>query len=185
MAAEKKEHLEADIAKHSSTLETAVSRFTKADRESTNEGHPDKICDQITDVVIDACLTCDAKCKVACETCVKDNMFMVAGEITVAEKMDHKTVVRGVMPSIEFDSFIDDLSSVGGKGLKHQLEMDTMCADVVTVSFELETAVSRFGVLNGDITQQQQQHKHNNFHSKQRQQSRRRRREGREGEERG
>ena len=129
MAAEKKEDLEADIEKHSSTLETAVSRSIKADPESTNEGHPDKICDQITDVVIDACLTCDAKCKVACETCVKDNMFMVTGEITVAEKMDHKTVVRGVMPNIESDSFIDDLSSVGGKGLKHQLEMDTMCAD--------------------------------------------------------
>ena len=43
---------------------------------------------QISDVVTDACLTCDAKCKVACETCVKDNMFMVAGEITVAGKMD-------------------------------------------------------------------------------------------------
>ena len=43
---------------------------------------------QISDVVIDASLTCDAKCKVACETCVKDNMFMVAGEITVAGKMD-------------------------------------------------------------------------------------------------
>ena len=40
----------------------------------------------ISDVVIDTCLTCDAKCKVACETCVKDNMFMVAGEITVAPK---------------------------------------------------------------------------------------------------
>ena len=39
---------------------------------------------QISDVVIDACLTCDAKCKVACETCVKDNMFMVIVEITVA-----------------------------------------------------------------------------------------------------
>ena len=43
---------------------------------------------QFSDVVIDACLTCDVKCKVACETCVKDNMFMVAGEITVAGKMD-------------------------------------------------------------------------------------------------
>ena len=43
---------------------------------------------KISDVVIDACLTCDAKCKVACETCVKDNMFVVAGEITVAGKMD-------------------------------------------------------------------------------------------------
>ena len=53
-----------------------------------SEGHPDKICDQAYDAVLNACLTCDARCKVACETCVKDNMFMVAGEITVAEKMD-------------------------------------------------------------------------------------------------
>ena len=45
---------------------------------------------------------------------------MVAGEITVAGKM---------VPNIEFDSHIDNLSSVGSKGLKHQLEMDTMCAD--------------------------------------------------------
>ena len=43
---------------------------------------------QISGVVIDACLTCDAKCKVACETCVKGNMFMVTGEMTVAGKMD-------------------------------------------------------------------------------------------------
>ena len=59
--------------------------------------------------MIDACFTCDAKCKVACETCVKDNMFMVAGEIIVAGKMDHETVVRGVARDIQMDSFIDDL----------------------------------------------------------------------------
>ena len=91
-----KEALEDDTAKLSSTFETAVSRSTKADPESVNAGHPDKICDQFSDVVLDACLTCDTKCKVACETCVKDNMFMVAGEITVAGKLHHETVVRGV-----------------------------------------------------------------------------------------
>ena len=108
------------ISKPTSTLETAVSRSTKADPESTNEGHPDKICDQIPDVVIDVCLTCDAKCKIACETCVKDNMFMVASEITVAEKMEHKTVVRGVAQNIGIDSFIDDSSRVDNKGLHYQ-----------------------------------------------------------------
>ena len=70
-----KENLDADTGKRSSTHETAVSRSTKADPESANEGHPDKICDQISDVILDACLTCDTRCKVACETCVKDNMF--------------------------------------------------------------------------------------------------------------
>merc|ERR1711991_833706 len=88
--------------------------------ESVNEGHPDKICDQVSDAVLDACLTCDPKCKVACETCGKDNMVMVAGEITVAGKIDYETVVRGVVKNIGFDSFIDDLSSVDSKGLNYQ-----------------------------------------------------------------
>ena len=81
--------------------------MSRSTPESANEGHPDKICDQISDVVIDACLTCDAKCKVACETCVKDNMFMVAGEITVAGKLHHETVVRGVIPQLLFVKKID------------------------------------------------------------------------------
>merc|ERR1712136_250203 len=88
--------------------------------ESVNEGHPDKICDQVSDAVLDACLICDPKCKVACETCVKDNMVMVAGEITVAGKIDYETVVRGMGKNIGFDSFIDDLSSVDSKGLNYQ-----------------------------------------------------------------
>ena len=49
--------------------------------ESVNEGHPDKICDQVSDAVLDACLKVDPKSKVACETATKDNMVMVAGEI--------------------------------------------------------------------------------------------------------
>ena len=106
-----KEALEDDIAKHSSTLETPVSRSTEADPESVNEGHPDKICDQFSDVVLDACLTCDARCKVACETCVKDNMFMVAGEITVARKCHQ---------NIEIDSSVDDSSRVDSKRLHFQ-----------------------------------------------------------------
>ena len=49
---------------------------------------------QIYDVVTDACLTCDVKCKVACETCVEDNMFMVTGEMAVAGKRDPETVAH-------------------------------------------------------------------------------------------
>ena len=90
MAAEK-EDLEDDTAKHSSPLETAVPNST----EFANEGHLDKICDQLCDAVPDACLACDTKCKVANETCVKDNMSMVTGEITVTGK--HETVVRDVI----------------------------------------------------------------------------------------
>merc|ERR1712190_570078 len=64
--------------------------------ESVNEGHPDKLCDQVSDAVLDTCLTADPKSKVACETATKDNMVMVAGEITTQTKIDYEKVVRGV-----------------------------------------------------------------------------------------
>merc|ERR1712187_1093633 len=50
--------------------------------ESVNEGHPDKLCDQVSDAVLDTCLSEDPKSKVACETATKDNMVAVMGEIT-------------------------------------------------------------------------------------------------------
>merc|ERR1712003_133744 len=73
--------------------------------------------DQVSDAVLDACLVGDPKSKVACETATKDNMGMVAGEITTQAKIDYDTVVRGVVSKIGFDSFVDDLSSVDSKGL--------------------------------------------------------------------
>merc|ERR1719298_295269 len=88
--------------------------------ESVNEGHPDKLCDQVSDAVLDACLTGDPRSKVACETATKDNMVMVAGEITTQAKLDYDKVVRGVVKQIGFDTFVDDLSSVDSKGLSHK-----------------------------------------------------------------
>merc|ERR550537_1167274 len=85
--------------------------------ESVNEGHPDKICDQVSDAVLDACLTADPKSKVACETATKDNMVMVAGEITTQAKLDYDKIVRGVVAQIGYDSFEDALDSVKSKGL--------------------------------------------------------------------
>merc|ERR1719197_652926 len=88
--------------------------------ESVNEGHPDKLCDQVSDAVLDACLKADPKSKVACETAVKDNMVMVLGEITTQAKLDYDKIVRGVVEEIGFNSFVDDLSSVDSKGLSHK-----------------------------------------------------------------
>jgi S-adenosylmethionine synthetase len=97
--------------------------------ESVNEGHPDKLCDQVSDAVLDTCLTGDPKSKVACETATKDNMVMIAGEITTQTKIDYEKVVRGVVAKIGFDSFVDDLSSVDSKGLS-----DKTCEVLVRIN---------------------------------------------------
>jgi S-adenosylmethionine synthetase len=97
--------------------------------ESVNEGHPDKLCDQVSDAVLDFCLTADPKSKVACETATKDNMVMVAGEITTQAKIDYEKVVRGVVAKIGFDSYVDDLSSVDSKGLS-----DKTCEVLVRIN---------------------------------------------------
>lgn len=85
--------------------------------ESVNEGHPDKLCDQVSDAVLDACLKADPMSKVACETATKDNMVMVFGEISTAANLDYEKIVRDQVREIGFSSFIDDLSSVESKGL--------------------------------------------------------------------
>ena len=97
--------------------------------ESVNEGHPDKLCDQVSDAVLDECLRGDPKSKVACETATKDNMVMVAGEITTQAKIDYEKTVRGVVAHIGFDSYVDDLSSVDSKGLS-----DKTCEVLVRIN---------------------------------------------------
>jgi len=97
--------------------------------ESVNEGHPDKLCDQVSDAVLDTCLRQDPKSKVACETATKDNMVLVAGEITTKAKIDYDKVVREVVAKIGFDSYVDDLSSVDSKGLS-----DKTCEVLVRIN---------------------------------------------------
>ncbi|KAK9484022.1 S-adenosylmethionine synthetase [Lipomyces starkeyi] len=71
--------------------------------ESVGEGHPDKICDQVSDAVLDACLKEDPFSKVACETAAKTGMIMVFGEITTSAKLDFQKIVRDTIKHIGYD----------------------------------------------------------------------------------
>lgn len=71
--------------------------------ESVGEGHPDKICDQVSDAILDACLREDPMSKVACETAAKTGMIMVFGEITTRAKLDYQKVVRDTIKQIGYD----------------------------------------------------------------------------------
>src|SRR6476620_1579025 len=70
--------------------------------ESVGEGHPDKVCDTISDAVLDACLTVDPKSRVACETYAKSNIVIVGGEITTKAKLDYVKIVRDAVREIGY-----------------------------------------------------------------------------------
>jgi S-adenosylmethionine synthetase len=70
--------------------------------ESVSEGHPDKVCDYISDSVLDACLAQDASSRVACETLVKSDRVVLAGEITSNAKLDYDAIVRQAVKDIGY-----------------------------------------------------------------------------------
>jgi S-adenosylmethionine synthetase len=72
--------------------------------ESVTEGHPDKIADQISDAILDACLAEDAHSRVACETLTATGLVVIAGEITTKTYVDFQKIVRGVVQSIGYDN---------------------------------------------------------------------------------
>jgi S-adenosylmethionine synthetase len=70
--------------------------------ESVGEGHPDKVCDTISDAVLDACLKVDPKSRVACETYAKSNIVIVGGEITTQARPDYVQIVRDAVREIGY-----------------------------------------------------------------------------------
>ena len=71
--------------------------------ESVTEGHPDKLCDSVSDAVLDACLEQDPNSRVACECVAKSNMVLVAGEITTTAKINIEQIVREKIKEIGYD----------------------------------------------------------------------------------
>lgn len=71
--------------------------------ESVTEGHPDKLCDSLSDAILDACLEQDPESRVACESVAKANMVLIAGEITTRAKINMEQIVRDRIKEVGYD----------------------------------------------------------------------------------
>ncbi len=72
--------------------------------ESVSEGHPDKLCDAVSDAILDALLAKDKHARVACETLAKTGLIMLAGEITTSAQIDYESIVRQTVTEIGYDN---------------------------------------------------------------------------------
>ena len=95
--------------------------------ESVSEGHPDKVCDQVSDAVLDAYLKEDPESRVACETLVKNNLVVIAGEITSKGNPDLESVVRGVINDIGYN---DDILGFNGSTCKFENHITKQSPDI-------------------------------------------------------
>ena len=90
-----------------------MSEYKTFTSESVSEGHPDKMSDQISDAILDAFLEGDSESRVACETLVKTDLVVIAGEITSNAKPNLEEVVRKVINEIGYDN--DEVGFNGSK----------------------------------------------------------------------
>ena len=95
--------------------------------ESVSEGHPDKVCDQISDAILDAYLKEDPESRVACETLVKNNLVVIAGEITSIGSPDLESVVRKVINEIGYN---DDVLGFNGNNCKFENHITKQSPDI-------------------------------------------------------
>jgi len=96
--------------------------------ESVGEGHPDKLCDQISDAILDACLKVDPDAKVACEATAKGNKFMILGEVTLTKTINYEEIIK------------DAVKKVGFTGKEKGLDYKDIDIDVIIEEQALEIA---------------------------------------------
>ncbi|GIX61231.1 S-adenosylmethionine synthetase [Babesia caballi] len=118
--------------------------------ESVNEGHPDKICDQIADAILDACLEQDPDSKVACEVCAMQNLVIIFGEISTKAVVDYQAVARQVLADIGYTSADVGFDAANVEVMVKVSQQAPEIANAVHVGRPLEeTAAGDQGIMFG------------------------------------
>lgn len=95
--------------------------------ESVSKGHPDKVCDQISDAILDACLKEDPNSRVACEVFATTDLVVIGGEITTIAEVNYEQVARDVLKDIGYD---DSDKGIDYRTCKVQVVMDLQSPDI-------------------------------------------------------
>ena len=120
--------------------------------ESVGEGHPDKICDQVSDAILDAFIEQDKDSRVAVECAVKDNFILIFGEVTSKSKIDLESVVRKTIIEIGYD---DDKYGFNGNTCKVEIRVSEQSPDIaqgVKEEGEKEQGAGDQGLMFGYAT---------------------------------
>ncbi len=95
--------------------------------ESVTEGHPDKVCDQVSDAILDAILAKDTEARVACECCCTENFLLIMGEVTTTANVDVEAVARDTIKKIGYNK---DEYGFNADTLKIDLRLNTQSPDI-------------------------------------------------------
>ena len=95
--------------------------------ESVSKGHPDKVCDQISDAILDACLKEDPNSRVACEVFATTDLVVIGGEITTTAEVNYEQVARDVLKDI---GYADSDKGIDYRTCKVQVVMDLQSPDI-------------------------------------------------------
>ncbi|PPE05376.1 methionine adenosyltransferase [Williamsoniiplasma lucivorax] len=114
--------------------------------EAVSEGHPDKLCDQISDAILDACLTQDPYSRVACEVFVTDNYMVIGGEITTKAVVDYEKTARKILKKVGYD---DEEFGVHWKTMHIDVKINTQSPDIAMGVDGAEMGAGDQGIMFG------------------------------------
>ncbi|WP_339033827.1 methionine adenosyltransferase [Spiroplasma endosymbiont of Cantharis rufa] len=114
--------------------------------ESVSEGHPDKICDQISDAILDQCLKQDSNSKVACETFITENYLLIGGEITTKAIVDYAGIAKWVLKRVGYN---DAYTGIDPEKCEIVVKINTQSPDIAMGVEKKDMGAGDQGIMFG------------------------------------